>query len=412
MVSVFSNSSRKNLLPAHARGFFSEIPPVLTKIRLWFFASSYGVRPQEPSLPTQIGSRPTVNAILSPSTPIETGTSPARTAPELVCPAGSLPALKTAVDHGADCVYLGLRDATNARNFAGLNFDEAAIQTGIAYAHQRGRKVLMALNTYPQASNPTPWRSALDRASAWGIDAVILADPGLMRYAHEHHPDLRLHLSVQGSATNADAINLYQQQFNIQRAVLPRVLSLEQVKQVTQRTDVEIEVFGFGSLCVMVEGRCALSSYATGESPNTHGVCSPPKSVRWQETPRGLESRLNGVLIDRYAPGENAGYPTLCKGRFDVGDESNYYALEEPTSLNTLELLPQLVKMGVRAFKIEGRQRSPAYVAQVTKVWREAIDHCMAQGHLYAPKTAWMASLDQVAEGQQHTLGAYHRPWK
>ena len=79
---------------------------------------------------------------------------------------------------------------------------------------------------------------------------------------------------------------------------------------------------------------------------------------------------------------------------------------------NTLELLPQLVKMGVRAFKIEGRQRSPAYVAQVTRVWRQAIDHCMAQGHLYAPKTAWMASLDQVAEGQQHTLGAYHRPWK
>ena len=355
-----------------------------------------------------------MNAIFSPSTPnpIETGAAPARGAPELVCPAGSLPALKNAIDHGADTVYLGLRDATNARNFAGLNFDEAAIQAGIAYAHQRGRKVLMALNTYPQASNPAPWRSALDRAAGWGIDAVILADPGLMRYAADKHPELRLHLSVQGSATNADAINLYHQQFNIQRAVLPRVLSLEQVKQVTQRTPVEIEVFGFGSLCVMVEGRCALSSYATGESPNTHGVCSPAKFVRWQETPQGLESRLNGVLIDRYGQGENAGYPTLCKGRFDVGDESNYYALEEPTSLNTLELLPQLVKMGVRAFKIEGRQRSPAYVAQVTKVWREAIDHCMAQGHLYAPKTAWMASLDQVAEGQQHTLGAYHRPWK
>ncbi len=86
-----------------------------------------------------------------------------------------------------------------------------------------------------------------------------------MRYATDRHPQLRLHLSVQGSATNHDAINLYQQQFNIQRAVLPRVLSLEQVEQVTQRTQVEIEVFGFGSLCVMVEGRCALSSYATGE---------------------------------------------------------------------------------------------------------------------------------------------------
>lgn len=349
-------------------------------------------------------------ACLAPAAPAPAASAAPR--PELVCPAGSLPALKAAIDGGADCVYLGLRDATNARNFAGLNFDEAAIQTGIAYAHQRGAKVLLALNTYPQAANPAPWRQAVDRAAAWGVDAVILADPGLMRYACQQHPGLRLHLSVQGSATNHDAINLYRAQFGIQRAVLPRVLALEQVRQVVQRTDVEIEVFGFGSLCVMVEGRCALSSYATGESPNTHGVCSPPKAVRWQETKEGVHARLNGVLIDRYAPGENAGYPTLCKGRFDVGDEKNYYALEEPTSLNTLELLPQLIKMGVRAFKIEGRQRSPAYVAQVTRVWREAIDHCLAQGHLYAPKTAWMASLDQVAEGQQHTLGAYHRPWK
>ena len=331
---------------------------------------------------------------------------------ELVCPAGSLPALKAAIDNGADCVYLGLRDATNARNFAGLNFDEAAIASGIRYAHDRGRKVFMALNTYPQASNPDPWRVALDKAATMGVDAVILADPGLMRYAVTRHPDLRLHLSVQGSATNHDAINFYREQFGIRRAVLPRVLSLEQVQQVIEKTPVEIEVFGFGSLCVMVEGRCALSSYVTGESPNTHGVCSPAKAVRWQETPKGLESRLNGVLIDRYAAGEQAGYPTLCKGRFDVGDDHSYYAIEEPTSLNTLELLPRLMKMGVRAIKIEGRQRSQAYVAQVTRVWREAIDHCRAQPQRYAAKSSWMKSLDQVAEGQQHTLGAYHRPWK
>ncbi len=331
---------------------------------------------------------------------------------ELVCPAGSLPALKAAVDHGADCVYLGLRDATNARNFAGLNFDEAAIAGGIRYAHERGTRVFMALNTYPQASNPQPWRTALDKAADLGVDAVILADPGLMQYAAARYPALRLHLSVQGSATNYEAINFYRQHFGVVRAVLPRVLSLAQVEQVIGKTPVEIEVFGFGSLCVMVEGRCALSSYVTGESPNTHGVCSPPKAVRWQETPRGLESRLNGVLIDRYAAGENAGYPTLCKGRFDVGDDENYYAIEEPTSLNTLELLPQLLKMGVRAIKIEGRQRSPAYVAQVTQVWREAIDACTGNPHRYAPRAAWMTSLDQVAEGQQHTLGAYHRPWK
>jgi putative protease len=162
----------------------------------------------------------------------------------------------------------------------------------------------------------------------------------------------------------------------------------------------------------MVEGRCALSSYVTGEAPNTNGVCSPPKAVRWVETPQGRESRLNGVLIDRYGAGENAGYPTLCKGRFDVGDEHNYYAIEEPTSLNTLSVLPQLLDMGVRAIKIEGRQRSPAYVAKVTKVWREAVDSCRHNPLRYSARSDWMRELDLVAEGQQHTLGAYHRPWK
>jgi len=217
---------------------------------------------------------------------------------------------------------------------------------------------------------------------------------------------------VQGSATNYEALDFYYQHFGIARAVLPRVLSLAQVQQVLEKTKVEIEVFGFGSLCVMVEGRCALSSYVTGEAPNTNGVCSPPKAVRWVETPQGRESRLNGVLIDRYAPGENAGYPTLCKGRFDVGDDHNYYAIEEPTSLNTLELLPDLMRIGVSAIKIEGRQRSPAYVAQVTRVWRQAIDSCRANPHRYTAKPAWFSDLDKVAEGQQHTLGAYHRPWK
>ncbi len=349
------------------------------------------------------------SATAAPATPISPAHAPGPL--ELVCPAGSLPALKSAVDNGADCVYLGFRDATNARNFAGLNFDEAAIEAGIGYAHQRGCKVLLALNTYPQAHNWQGWRSAIDRAAGAGIDAVILADPALMGYACERHPDLRLHLSVQGSATNYEAINFYHEHFGIARAVLPRVLSLVQVEQLIGHTPVEIEVFGFGSLCVMVEGRCALSSYATGEAPNTHGVCSPAKAVRWQDGPQGLDARLNGVLIDRYAKSENASYPTLCKGRFEVADEA-YYAIEEPTSLNTLELLPQLLAMGVRAVKIEGRQRSPAYVAQVTRVWRDAIDALGANPARYSVKPGWMAALDKLAEGQQHTLGAYHRAWK
>jgi putative protease len=203
--------------------------------------------------------------------------------PELVCPAGSLPALRAAIDNGADTVYFGYKNDTNARNFAGLNFDHKAMVEGINYAHSRGRHVLMAINTFPQPGREADWHKAVDGAADLGVDAVILADVGLLEYACKRHPDLRLHLSVQGSATSYEAVNFAHREFGVKRAVLPRVLTLAQVELVIRNTPVEIEVFGFGSLCVMNEGRCWLSSYATGESPNTVGACSPAKFVQWEK---------------------------------------------------------------------------------------------------------------------------------
>jgi O2-independent ubiquinone biosynthesis protein UbiU len=330
---------------------------------------------------------------------------------ELVCPAGNLPSLKAAVDNGADAVYFGFKDDTNARHFAGLNFTPERIAEGIQYARRRGVKVFLALNTYPQPANWQRWQQALDRAATLGVDAVIAADPGVLEYAAGRYPELPLHLSVQGSATNYEALRFYREQFKVRRAVLPRVLSLAQVEHVVANSPVEIEVFGFGSLCVMVEGRCILSSYASGRSPNTYGACSPASHVAWRETANGLETRLGGVLIERYPKGANAGYPTLCKGSFSVGGHT-YHALEEPTSLNILELLPQLRAAGVKAVKIEGRQRSPVYVAQVTRVWRAALDACRRDPERFRVAAEWSSELAKVSEGTQTTLGAYHRPWQ
>ncbi|MGD2117159.1 MAG: peptidase U32 family protein [Chromatiales bacterium] len=330
---------------------------------------------------------------------------------DLVCPAGNLPSLKAAVDNGASAVYMGFRDDTNARHFAGLNFNDKRAVEGIQYAHARGAKVFLAINTYPQPAGWLRWQEAVEKAAGLGIDALICADIGVMQFAHEFAPDLNLHLSVQGSATSAEAIGFYHEHFGIKRAVLPRVLSLQQLERVVADSPVPIEVFGFGSLCVMVEGRCLLSSYVTGQSPNTYGACSPASAVRWDETPKGLESRLNGVLIDCYAKGENAGYPTLCKGRFEVGGKTGY-AIEEPVSLNTMVLLPQLREMGVAAIKIEGRQRSPAYVAQVTRVWRAALDASQRDPAGFRPQPDWLQTLQSVSEGAQTTFGAYHRPWQ
>lgn len=330
---------------------------------------------------------------------------------ELVCPAGSLPALKAAVDNGADAVYIGFRDATNARHFAGLNFNDSKARQALEYARSRGVRLFVAINTYPQPHNWPAWQAAVDQGVELGADALIVADLGVLDYARERHPQQPLHLSVQGSATNAAALSYYWRHFGIRRAVLPRVLSLDQVRQLAAISPVDLEVFGFGSLCIMAEGRCHLSSYVTAESPNTCGACSPASAVRWQETSAGRESRLNGVLIDRFKAGENAGYPTLCKGRFNVSDNI-YHALEEPTSLNTLALIPQLAEIGIVAIKIEGRQRSPAYVAQVVRVWREALDHYRDAGAAFSPKREWQEVLARVSEGSQTTLGAYSRPWQ
>ncbi|HBC6260475.1 TPA: U32 family peptidase [Proteus mirabilis] len=330
---------------------------------------------------------------------------------ELLCPAGNLPALKAAVDNGADAVYIGLKDDTNARHFAGLNFTEKKLQEAVNYVHRHQRKLHIAINTFAHPDGFERWQKAIDMAAHLDADALILADIAMLEYAAERYPQIERHVSVQASATNTQAIAFYQRNFDVARIVLPRVLSIHQVKQLAQSSPVPLEVFAFGSLCIMAEGRCYLSSYLTGESPNTVGACSPARFVRWQQTPQGMESRLNDVLIDRYAPDENAGYPTLCKGRYFV-DKHCYHALEEPTSLNTLALLPELMAMNIASVKIEGRQRSPAYVTEVARVWRAAIDQCKKDPQGFKTQPRWMSALGKISEGTQTTLGAYHRKWQ
>jgi O2-independent ubiquinone biosynthesis protein UbiU len=334
------------------------------------------------------------------------------TTPLLVCPAGNLPALRAAVDAGADAVYAGFQDQSNARAFPGLNFGDGELRAGIAYAHARGRQVYLALNTYCDDAHLAERCRRVDAAAELGADAIIAADLALLDYAARMQPQLARHLSVQGSATSAAALRYMHERVGISRAVLPRVLSLRQVERLCETSPVALEVFAFGSLCIMVEGRCQLSSYFTGASPNCQGVCSPPAFVRWDERPDGArEVRLNGVLIDRFGRDEPAGYPTICKGRYQVAGRIAH-ALEEPTSLNTLELLPRLAQAGVAALKIEGRQRGLAYVQAATATWRAALDAHRAAPAQWQPRQAWQDALARHAEGRQTTLGPYSRSWQ
>ena len=221
------------------------------------------------------------------------------TRPELVCPAGTPAALRTAVDAGADAVYCGLQNETNARNFPGLNFTVAEVEQSLAYAHARNAKVLLAVNTFPPAGKFQMWKDAIDGAARLGVDAVIVADMGVADYAARSYPDLRLHLSVQAGASSPEAIRFYCEQFGVKRVVLPRMLTVAEIAELHSQIPCEIEAFIFGNIGMMAEGRCYLSNYVTGESTNMDGVCSPAADVHYEEdAARNLTTRLGDYVID------------------------------------------------------------------------------------------------------------------
>ncbi|TIP53964.1 MAG: U32 family peptidase, partial [Mesorhizobium sp.] len=218
---------------------------------------------------------------------------------------------------------------------------------------------------------------------------------------------IRLHLSVQAAAATPEAIGFYAAQFGVRRVVLPRVLSLQEIAALNRAIDVETEAFVFGGLCVMIEGRCYLSSYATGKSPNLNGVCSPPQMVSYDEEPGGTTARLSGFTIDRYERGQPVGYPTLCKGKFKAGGRTSHL-FEDPVSLNAGGMIAGLKAAGVTALKIEGRQRGKGYVSEVVRAFRKAVDAVEKGGE---PVDIGRLLAGQ-SEGARQTAGAYEKKWR
>jgi putative protease len=326
---------------------------------------------------------------------------------ELVCPAGTPATLRAAVQAGADAIYCGFRDETNARNFPGLNFSTQEMAEGIRFAHGHGSKVLVAINTFARAENTEPWRKAADIAVASGADAVIAADIAVLDHMSSNHPGTRLHLSVQAAAATPEAIGFYADAFGVRRVVLPRVLSVQEIAALNRAIAVETEAFVFGGLCVMVEGRCHLSSYATGKSPNLNGVCSPPEAVNYLEDANGTTAQLSGFTIDRYEAGQPTGYPTLCKGRFKASGKTGYL-FEDPVSLNAGSMIVAFRDAGVKALKIEGRQRGKGYVSEVVRAFRKAVDAVEKGG----TPTEIDSILASMSEGGRQTTGAYRKTWR
>jgi putative protease len=269
--------------------------------------------------------------------------------------------------------------------------------------------VLLALNTYPPAGKVDLWRSAADTGARLGVDAFIVADMGVADFIARTYPDMRLHLSVQAAASSPEAIRYYCENFGVKRVVLPRILTIPEIRAIRKEIPCEIETFIFGNHGLMVEGRCSLTNYLTGQSTNMDGVCSPASDVEFIRHGDGtMSSRLAGFSIDCFGCGEKAGYPTICKGRYTAPHRSDpYYAFEEPVSLNLARLLPELIDAGVHAFKIEGRQRSKSYVRSVVSAFRTAVDD------IRAGRPANITDLVALTEGQKQTQGAFaSKKWR
>ena len=267
--------------------------------------------------------------------------------PELVLPAGNLEKLKTAVLFGADAVYLGGKEFS-LRAYAD-NFTLEEIAMGLAFVRQYNKKVYVTVNILAHNRDLKQTPSYLEKLEEIQVDGLIVSDPGIIKLAQRYAPSIPLTLSTQANVSNYEAAAFYRD-LGVKRIVLARELSLEEIQEIKQKVDIEIEMFIHGAMCVSYSGRCLLSHYMTGRSAN-YGACAHPCRYRY-------------ALVEEKRPGQY--YPI-------EEDERGSYILNS-RDLCLLEYVPRLMDMGIESFKVEGRMKSPLYVASVASVYRQAID--------------------------------------
>ena len=267
---------------------------------------------------------------------------------ELLSPVGDFDCLKAAVQSGADCVYFG-GELFNARASAN-NFSDDELKHAIEYAKIRNVKTNLTLNILIKNDE---FESAIElakKAYEYGIDAIIVQDLGLAKQLIKLFPDLPIHASTQMTVHNLDGV-LEAEKLGFKRVVLSRELSIEEIKYICDNSNIEIEVFVHGALCMSYSGQCLLSSMIGARSGN-RGKCAQPCRLPYELIRKSIESSDN-----------NDQSVTLDKG----------YLLS-PKDLCSLDLLPTLVNLGITCFKIEGRLKNPEYVSTVTRIYRKYID--------------------------------------
>ncbi len=305
--------------------------------------------------------------------------------PELLAPAGNLEKLMTAINFGADAVYLG-GSRLNLRAFAD-NFSDKDLEDGLKYAHARGKKVYVTVNVFPHNDDLTGIEDYLRGLQVMGVDALIVSDPGIISIARETVPELELHLSTQANTVNWKTAEFWYRQ-GVKRIVLAREMTMEEASEIKRRVPegCEIEAFVHGSMCMSYSGRCVISNYMTGRDSN-RGECAQP-------------CRYKYYITEEKRPGEY--FPIL-------EDNRGTYLLNSK-DMCMIEHIPDLVKSGIDSFKIEGRMKSSFYVACVVKSYRQAIDAYFENPKGYEVKQEWIDNLLKASHRKYFTGFYYNDP--
>ena len=297
---------------------------------------------------------------------------------ELLSPVGDFECLKAAVQNGADAVYFGA-SSFSARAFA-ANFDNDALKEAITYAKVRGVKTNLTLNTLIKNDEMNDAIKLAEKAYNYGIDAIIVQDLGLARYLIKNFPGLAVHASTQMSVHNLEGV-LELQKLGFSRVVLSRELSLQEIEHICKNSDVEIEVFTHGALCISYSGQCLFSSMVGGRSGN-RGKCAQPCRLPYE-----LLSCSSTVSNPKGAPVSTSSVNFASTNLNSASSESltslDKGYLLSPRDLCGLDYLPKLVDAGVTCLKIEGRMKTPEYVATVTRIYRKYLDLAQANKSEY-----------------------------
>lgn len=306
--------------------------------------------------------------------------------PEVLSPGGDLQRLKTAVDFGADAVYIGGK--IFGMRATPLNFTFDQMKEGVQYAHERGVRVYLTLNTLPTNEEMRQLPEYLPKINDTGVDAVIVTDMGVLSYVRDILPDMEMHISTQAGVVNyASATALYK--MGAKRVVLARELSFDEIIDIRKNTpeDLEIEAFVHGAMCMSFSGRCLLSNYIVNRDAN-RGECAQP--CRWKYH-----------LMEEKRPGEY----------YQIGEDENGSYILNAKDMCMIEYIPQLVEAGISSLKIEGRAKSEYYAAVVTNAYRLAVDGYAKNPNGYKTED-WLVDEVKKVSHREYTTGFYFGPPK